>query len=151
EMLRQALAPSGSVHASVASFNNHWGVPLTLARMPETTDYGIFEIGMNHAGEIRPLTAMVRPHIAMVTTIAPAHLGNFRDLEEIAAAKAEIFEGVVSGGHAILNRDNEQFAFLENAARAAGVSHIHGFGADPKAEFRLLDFMSGPEGSLLRA
>ena len=151
EMLRQALAPSGSVHASVASFNNHWGVPLTLARMPETTDFGIFEIGMNHAGEIRPLVSMVRPHIAMVTTIAPAHLGNFRDLEEIAAAKAEIFEGVVPGGHALINRDNEQYAFLEKAARAAGVSHIHSFGADPKAEFRLLDFASGPEGSLLRA
>lgn len=151
EMLRQALSPSGSVHASVASFNNHWGVPLTLARMPETTDYGIFEIGMNHADEIRPLVAMVRPHIAMITTIAPAHLGNFRNLEEIAAAKAEIFEGVVPGGHAILNRDNEQFAFLEKAAKAAGVSHIHSFGADPKAEFRLLDFMGSGEGSVLRA
>lgn len=151
EMLRQALAPSGSVHASVASFNNHWGVPLTLARMPETTDYGIFEVGMNHANEIRPLTAMVRPHIAMITTIAPAHLGNFRDLEEIAAAKAEIFEGVVPGGHAVLNRDNAQFAFLEKAARAAGVSHIHSFGADPKSEFRLIDFLPGGEGGLLRA
>ena len=151
EMLRQALSPSGSVHASVASFNNHWGVPLTLARMPETTDYGIFEIGMNHADEIRPLVGMVRPHIAMITTIAAAHLGNFRDLEEIAAAKAEIFEGVVPGGHAILNRDNEQFVFLERAAKAAGVSHIHSFGADPGSEFRLLDFTSGPEGSLLRA
>lgn len=151
EMLRQALSPSGNVHASVASFNNHWGVPLTLARMPETTDYGIFEIGMNHAGEIRPLVSMVRPHIAMITTIAPAHLGNFRDLEEIAAAKAEIFDGVVPGGHAILNRDNAQYAFLEAAARKAGVSHIHSFGADPQAEFRLLDFTSGPDGSLLRA
>jgi len=151
EMLRQALSPSGSVHASVASFNNHWGVPLTLARMPETTDYGIFEIGMNHADEIRPLVGMVRPHIALITTIAPAHLGNFRNLEEIAAAKAEIFEGIVPGGHAILNRDNEQFAFLEKAARTVGVSHIHSFGADPEAEFRLLDFTSGPEGSLLRA
>ena len=151
EMLRQALSPSGSVHASVASFNNHWGVPLTLARMPETTDYGIFEVGMNHANEIRPLVAMVRPHIAMVTTIAPAHLGNFRDLEEIAAAKAEIFEGVVPGGHAVLNRDNEQFGFLEKAAKAAGVAHIHSFGADPKSEFRLLDFLPSGEGSLLRA
>lgn len=151
EMLRQALAPSGSVHASVASFNNHWGVPLTLARMPETTDYGIFEIGMNHADEIRPLVGMVRPHVAIVTTIAAAHLGNFRDLEEIAAAKAEIFEGVVPGGHALLNRDNEQFAFLEKAAHTVGVSHVHSFGADPEAEFRLLDFISTNEGSLLRA
>lgn len=151
EMLRQALAPSGSVHASVASFNNHWGVPLTLARMPETTDYGIFEIGMNHADEIRPLVGMVRPHVAIVTTIAAAHLGNFRDLEEIAAAKAEIFEGVVPGGHALLNRDNEQFAFLEKAAHTVGVSHVHSFGADPESEFRLLDFISTNEGSLLRA
>ncbi len=151
EMLRQALSPSGSVHASVASFNNHWGVPLTLARMPETTDYGIFEVGMNHANEIRPLVGMVRPHIAMITTIAPAHLGNFRDLEEIAAAKAEIFEGVVPGGHAILNRDNEQFAFLERAAQAVGVSHIHSFGADPASEFRLMDFLPSAEGGLLRA
>jgi UDP-N-acetylmuramoyl-tripeptide--D-alanyl-D-alanine ligase len=151
EMLRQALSPSGTVHASVASFNNHWGVPLTLARMPETTDYGIFEIGMNHANEIRPLVGMVRPHIAMITTIAPAHLGNFRDLDEIAAAKAEIFEGVVPGGHAILNRDNEQFVFLEKAAQAAGVTHIHSFGADPKSEFRLLDFLPSGEGSLVRA
>jgi UDP-N-acetylmuramoyl-tripeptide--D-alanyl-D-alanine ligase len=151
EMLRQALSPSGSVHASVASFNNHWGVPLTLARMPETTDYGVFEIGMNHPDEIRPLVAMVRPHVAMITTIAPAHLGNFRDLQEIAAAKAEIFEGVVPGGHALLNRDNEQFAFLEKAAEAAGVSHIHSFGADPAAEFRLLDFMPSADGGLLRA
>jgi UDP-N-acetylmuramoyl-tripeptide--D-alanyl-D-alanine ligase len=151
EMLRQALAPSGSVHASVASFNNHWGVPLTLARMPETTDYGIFEIGMNHANEIRPLVGMVRPHVAMITTIAPAHLGNFRDLEEIAAAKAEIFDGLVPGGHALLNRDNEQFAFLEAAAKAAGVSHVHAFGADPAAEFRLLDYVGEAEGGLLRA
>lgn len=151
EMLRRALEPSGAVHASVASFNNHWGVPLTLARMPENTDYGIFEIGMNHPGEIRPLAAMVRPHVAIVTTVAPAHLGNFRDIEEIAAAKAEIFEGVVSGGHALLNRDNAQYPLLEQAAQAAGVAHVHGFGADPQAEFRLLDFSPRAEGGLLTA
>ncbi|MFC3075610.1 UDP-N-acetylmuramoylalanyl-D-glutamyl-2,6-diaminopimelate--D-alanyl-D-alanine ligase [Shinella pollutisoli] len=151
EMLRQALVPSGQVHASVASFNNHWGVPLTLARMPENTDYGIFEIGMNHPGEIRPLVAMVRPHVAIVTTVAPAHLGNFRDIEEIAAAKAEIFEGIVPGGHAILNRDNAQFALLVKAAEAAGVAHVHSFGADPEAEFRLLDFEPRAEGGLLTA
>jgi len=151
EMLRRALEPSGAVHASVASFNNHWGVPLTLARMPENTDYGVFEIGMNHSGEIRPLVAMVRPHVAIVTTVAPAHLGNFRDIEEIAAAKAEIFEGVVPGGHALLNRDNAQFPLLEMAAEAAGVAHVHSFGADPEAEFRLLDFSSRADGGLLTA
>ncbi len=83
EMLRHVLSPLGRVHASVASFNNHWGVPLTLARMPETTDFGVFEIGMNHAGEILPLTRMVRPHVAVVTSIAAAHLGNFTSLDEM--------------------------------------------------------------------
>ncbi len=94
EMLRTLLAPSGKVHTAVASFNNHWGVPLTLARMPADTDYGVFEIGMNHPNEIRPLVKMVRPHVAIITTIAAAHLGHFNSLEEIASAKAEIFEGL---------------------------------------------------------
>lgn len=151
EMLRHVLSPLGRVHASVASFNNHWGVPLTLARMPEATDFGIFEIGMNHPGEIRPLTKMVRPHVAVVTSIAPAHLGNFESLDEIAAAKAEIFEGVVNGGHAVLNLDSPQYALLERAAGAAGVSYIHSFGANPKAEFRLVEFAGRPEGSVLWA
>ncbi|MBC7312624.1 MAG: UDP-N-acetylmuramoylalanyl-D-glutamyl-2, 6-diaminopimelate--D-alanyl-D-alanine ligase, partial [Rhizobium sp.] len=115
EMLRLALEPSGKVHAAVASFNNHWGVPLTLGRMPVDTRYGVFEIGMNHPGEIGPLSRMVRPDVAIITTIAPAHLGNFSGIEEIAAAKAEIFEGVVPGGDVILNRDNSQFEFLEQA------------------------------------
>ncbi|THK34501.1 UDP-N-acetylmuramoylalanyl-D-glutamyl-2,6-diaminopimelate--D-alanyl-D-alanine ligase [Ensifer sp. MPMI2T] len=151
EMLRHVLSPLGRVHASVASFNNHWGVPLTLARMPEATDFGIFEIGMNHPGEIRPLTKMVRPHVAVVTSIAPAHLGNFESLDEIAAAKAEIFEGVVKGGHAVLNIDSPQFTLLERAASAAGVSYIHSFGANPKAEFRLVEFTGRSEGSVLWA
>ncbi len=151
EMLRHSLSACGAVHASVASFNNHWGVPLTLARMPENTAYGVFEIGMNHADEIRPLVKMVRPHVAIVTTIAAAHLGNFAGLEEIALAKAEIFEGLVPGGHALLNRDNAQFPVLEQAARSAGVSHIHTFGADPSAEFRLIEYVAGAEGNVLWA
>ncbi|MCA1367584.1 UDP-N-acetylmuramoylalanyl-D-glutamyl-2,6-diaminopimelate--D-alanyl-D-alanine ligase [Bradyrhizobium sp. BRP14] len=151
EMLRHVLSPLGRVHASVASFNNHWGVPLTLARMPEATDFGIFEIGMNHPGEIRPLTRMVRPHVAVVTSIAAAHLGNFSSLDEIAAAKAEIFEGVVKGGHAVINRDSAQYDLLERAAAGAGVSHIHSFGANPKSEFRLAEFAGGAEGSVLWA
>ncbi|MBP2236881.1 UDP-N-acetylmuramoyl-tripeptide--D-alanyl-D-alanine ligase [Sinorhizobium kostiense] len=151
EMLRHGLSPLGRVHASIASFNNHWGVPLTLARMPETTDFGIFEIGMNHANEIRPLTRMVRPHVAVVTSVAAAHLGNFASLDEIAAAKAEIFEGVVSGGHAVINGDIPQFGLLEQAAAAAGVSHIHSFGASPKAEYRLVEFAGAAVGSVLWA
>lgn len=145
EMLRLALAPSGKVHAAVASFNNHWGVPLTLARMPVDTRFGVFEIGMNHAGEIGPLSRMVRPDVAIITTIAPAHLGNFNSIEEIAAAKAEIFEGVVPGGDVILNRDNGQFDFLEQAARAAGIENIHSFGQHAKAEFRLAEFDGAAE------
>ena len=151
EMLRHVLQPQGRVHASVASFNNHWGVPLTLARMPEATDFGVFEIGMNHPGVIRPLTAMVRPHVAIVTSIAAAHLGNFESLDQIAEAKAEIFEGVVNGGHALIIHDSPQYKLLEDAAAAAGVSHIHSFGANPKAEFRLVEFSGGAEGSILWA
>ncbi|OBZ93014.1 UDP-N-acetylmuramoylalanyl-D-glutamyl-2, 6-diaminopimelate--D-alanyl-D-alanine ligase [Pararhizobium polonicum] len=149
EMLRHVLEPSGRVHASVASFNNHWGVPLTLSRMPENTDFGIFEIGMNHADEIRPLVRMVRPHVAVITTIAAAHLGNFKDLEEIAAAKAEIMEGLVDDGHVILNRDNAQFETLEKAATALGVAHVHSFGSSAKADFRMVEFTGGSEGAVL--
>lgn len=151
EILRQILEPSGKVHAAVASFNNHWGVPLTLARMPADCDFGVFEVGMNHPGEIRPLVKLVRPHVATITTIAAAHLGNFRDLEEIAAAKAEIFEGVEPGGAVVLNRDNSQFDFLEEAAQKAGVEHIYTFGQHAKADFRLADYENTPSGSTLWA
>lgn len=145
EMLRATLAPSGKVHASVASFNNHWGVPLTLARMPIDTRYGVFELGMNHSGEIGPLSRMVRPDVAVITTIAPAHLGNFASVDEIADAKAEIFEGVVNGGDAILNRDNPYYERLEQAALAQGVENIHSFGQHAKAEFRLAEFDGAAE------
>ncbi|MHC2792387.1 UDP-N-acetylmuramyl pentapeptide synthase [Mesorhizobium jarvisii] len=98
EALRHVLSAVGKVHASAQSFNNHWGVPLTLARMPDDCDYAVFEIGMNHPDEIRPLVKMVRPHVAIVTIIAAAHLGFFRNLDEIAKAKAEIFEGLEPEG-----------------------------------------------------
>ena len=120
EMLRAALSASGETHASAASFNNHWGVPLTLARMPREAAFGVFEIGMNHAGEITPLVGMVRPHVAIVTTIAASHLGHFNSLDEIADAKAEIFTGVVPGGTAVINRDTPYFDRLSTAARATG-------------------------------
>ncbi|MGO7969512.1 UDP-N-acetylmuramoylalanyl-D-glutamyl-2,6-diaminopimelate--D-alanyl-D-alanine ligase [Rhizobium ruizarguesonis] len=149
EMLRHVLSPSGKVHASVASFNNHWGVPLTLARMAEDRDYGVFEVGMNHPGEIRPLVAMIRPDVAIITTIAPAHLGNFKNIKEIAAAKAEIFEGLEPGGHVVLNRDNDQFNFLDRTAQSLGIEHIHSFGQHAKAEFRLAEFNGSDENSTL--
>ena len=106
EALRLALTPSGTVHASSKSYNNQWGVPLSLANMPKSIDFGVFEIGMNHAGEIDVLTRLVRPHIAIVTTVAPVHLGYFHSVEEIADAKAEIFHGLEPGGTAIINRDH---------------------------------------------
>jgi UDP-N-acetylmuramoyl-tripeptide--D-alanyl-D-alanine ligase len=136
EMLRVALAASGATHASLASFNNHWGVPLTLARMPRDSAYGVFEIGMNHAGEITPLVDMVRPHVAIVTNVAPVHIGNFNSVEEIADAKAEIFSGVQPGGHAVINRDNPFFDRLEAAARAHGVKNIVSFGTHEKADVK---------------
>ncbi|CCM76981.1 UDP-N-acetylmuramoylalanyl-D-glutamyl-2,6-diaminopimelate--D-alanyl-D-alanine ligase [Rhizobium mesoamericanum] len=149
EMLRRVLSPSGKVHASVASFNNHWGVPLTLARMPLDTYFGVFEVGMNHPDEIRPLVKMIRPHVAVITTIAPAHLGNFKSIREIATAKAEIFEGVASGGKVVLNRDNDQFNFLERTAQAQGIQHIYSFGQHAKADFRLAEFNGSDQSSTL--
>jgi UDP-N-acetylmuramoyl-tripeptide--D-alanyl-D-alanine ligase len=137
EMLRVALAASAETHASAASFNNHWGVPLTLARFPTSAGFGIFEIGMNHAGEITPLVGMVRPHIAIVTTVAASHLGHFKSLDEIADAKAEIFSGVEPGGHAVINRDSPYFDHLKSAALAHGITSIIGFGRHANADVRL--------------
>ncbi len=137
EALRHALSTVGSVHAADKSFNNHWGVPLTLARMPQDCDYAVFEIGMSNPGEIRPLAKLVRPHIAIITVIAEAHLGQFRNLDEIARAKAEIFEGIEPGGYAILNRDDPHSKLLGKLAREAGVEHVVGFGENPRAHFKL--------------
>jgi UDP-N-acetylmuramoyl-tripeptide--D-alanyl-D-alanine ligase len=139
EALRSVLSAQGTTHASVASFNNHWGVPLSLARCPAEARFAIFEIGMNHAGEIEPLVKMVRPHLALITTVEPVHLEFFSGIEAIADAKAEIFAGVEPGGAAVLNRDNSQFARLVQRARERGISRVISFGADDKADARLLD------------
>jgi len=138
ELLRCALASAGETHASAASYNNHWGVPLTLARMPESACFGVFEIGMNHAGEITPLVAMAQPHIAIITRIAPVHLEHFASVEAIADAKAEIFSGLQRGGVAILNRDDAQFERLRDAAGAAGVRFVLSFGESAEADATLL-------------
>jgi UDP-N-acetylmuramoyl-tripeptide--D-alanyl-D-alanine ligase len=138
EALRLALSADGATHASVASYNNHWGVPLSLARCPAAAKYAVFEIGMNHAGEIIPLTRLVRPHIAVVTAVEPVHLEYFGTLEKIADAKAEIFAGVEPGGAAVLNRDNAQFGRLDAAARAAGIARIVSFGEHAEADARLV-------------
>ena len=137
EMMRRALDACGSVHASVASFNNHWGVPLTLARMPENTEYGVFEIGMNHAGEIEPLVDMVKPHVALITNVEAAHIGAFNSVAEIARAKAEIFTGVVPGGYAVINLDNRYQKLLHKLATEAGIDHIYTFGRKKGADFHI--------------
>ena len=137
EAIRTALAASGETHYSIRSYNNHWGVPLMLAGLPREAQFGVFEIGMNHAGEITPLTQLVRPHVAIVTTIEPVHLEYFGSLEKIADAKAEIFTGIVPGGAAVLNRDNAQYARLAEAAKAAGVARIVSFGEHGEADARL--------------
>jgi UDP-N-acetylmuramoyl-tripeptide--D-alanyl-D-alanine ligase len=150
EALRLALAPSGSTYASAGGLNNHWGAPLSLARLPPEAAYGVFELGMNHAGEIASLTRLVRPHIALITTVEPAHLGFFPSVEAIADAKAEIFLGLVSGGIAILNRDNPHYARLESAASCAGAEVI-GFGAHREATVRLVDCVLDASGSTVEA
>ncbi len=151
EALRLVLSAAGAAHASPASYNNHWGVPLTLARMPKRTRFAIFEIGMNHAGEITPLAAMVRPHIAIVTTIAPVHLEYFTGLDAIADAKAEIFSGLVPGGVAILHRDNPQYERLASHAKASPAGHVASFGTDAGADARLLGVHLAPDHTIVEA
>jgi UDP-N-acetylmuramoyl-tripeptide--D-alanyl-D-alanine ligase len=138
EALRLVLGRQGETHASAASYNNHWGVPLSLALMPQSAKFGVFEIGMNHAGEITPLVKLVRPHVAMITTIAPVHLEFFGTLDAIADAKAEIFLGVEPGGAAVINADTPQFARLKAAAQVAGINEIISFGERADADARLM-------------
>jgi UDP-N-acetylmuramoyl-tripeptide--D-alanyl-D-alanine ligase len=151
EGLRLALGACGSTFASAGSLNNHWGVPLSLARTPPKAAYAVFELGMNHPGEIAILTRLARPHIAVITTIAPVHLGFFRSVEEIADAKAEIFLGLEPAGVAILNRDNPYYHHLAAAASAAGAARIYAFGVDREAEIRLVDYRPEPGGSTAEA
>jgi UDP-N-acetylmuramoyl-tripeptide--D-alanyl-D-alanine ligase len=151
EALLLALSADGETHASAASYNNHWGVPLSLARMSAGAKYAVFEIGMSHAGEITPLTKLVRPHVAIITTIAAVHLEFFGSLKKIADAKAEIFAGIEPGGAAVLNRDNRQFAHLAKVAAAAGVTRIVSFGANAKADARLLRHSLQAESSTVEA
>jgi UDP-N-acetylmuramoyl-tripeptide--D-alanyl-D-alanine ligase len=151
EALRLALSKDGETHASVASYNNHWGVPLSLARCPASARYAVFEIGMNHAGEIDPLTRLVRPHVAIVTTIAPVHLEFFGTLGKIADAKAEIFAGVEPDGTAVINRDIAQFARLRRRAKETGVTNIISFGEHAKADAHLIKCVLHPRCSTVEA
>jgi UDP-N-acetylmuramoyl-tripeptide--D-alanyl-D-alanine ligase len=151
EALRLALSATGSTYASAGGLNNHWGAPLSLARLPADTAYGVFELGMNHVGEIAALTRLVRPHVAVITTVEPAHLGFFPSVEAIADAKAEIFLGLEPGGSAIINRDNPHFARLATAAMQAGAAEVIGFGNHRDAHARLVDCVTDAHGSNIEA
>lgn len=146
EMLRQACAGLGATHASAASYNNHWGVPLTLARMPAATAWAAIEIGMNHRGEIAPLSRLAQPHVAVVTAIGTAHIGHLGSQEAIAEEKADITTGLPPGGVAVLPADSPFFPRMAAIARARG-ARVIGFGEGAEATARLLEFQGEAAGS----
>lgn len=151
EALRHVLSAQGPTHASVASYNNHWGVPLTLARMPEATRFGVFEIGMNHGAEILPLTAMVRPDVALITTVEPVHIEHFRSVAAIADAKGEIFSGLKPGGVAVINRDNPNYERLLAHAQASRAGRVISFGEHGAADVRAHRIVTRPDISVVDA
>ncbi|MHA1151977.1 MAG: UDP-N-acetylmuramoylalanyl-D-glutamyl-2,6-diaminopimelate--D-alanyl-D-alanine ligase [Alphaproteobacteria bacterium] len=151
EALARCLRAQAPTAANASSLNNHWGLPLSLSRLPHDAVYGVFELGMNHPGEIRDLTGLLRPDVALITNIEAVHIGHFDSVEQIADAKAEIFEDMPSAGAAVLNRDNPHFARLAEKARAAGVGRVIGFGRDAAAEARLIDCTLEATGSRVEA
>ncbi|MBL8660706.1 MAG: UDP-N-acetylmuramoylalanyl-D-glutamyl-2,6-diaminopimelate--D-alanyl-D-alanine ligase [Rhodospirillales bacterium] len=155
EALRAVLAQQGPTAASEGNLNNQWGVPLSLTRMGADEAYGVFEMGMNHAGELKPLSRLARPHVAVITNVEAVHKAHFSSVEAIADAKAEIFEGVEGGaevpGAAVLNRDNPYFPRLRAAAEGAGIARIVAFGRATDAEVRLVEAAIGADGSRIRA
>jgi UDP-N-acetylmuramoyl-tripeptide--D-alanyl-D-alanine ligase len=151
EALRLVLSQQAETHASVASYNNHFGVPLTLARMAESADFGVFEIGMNHAGEIAPLAAMVKPHVALITTVEAVHIEFFPSVEAIADEKSALFSGLLPGGTAVINRDNPHFERMQAAAKASPAGRIVSFGSHHTADIRLVDVALLPDASLVTA
>ncbi|AWI91245.1 UDP-N-acetylmuramoylalanyl-D-glutamyl-2,6-diaminopimelate--D-alanyl-D-alanine ligase [Methylobacterium sp. DM1] len=151
EALRHVLSAQGATHASVASYNNHWGVPLTLARMPEDSRFGVFEIGMNHGAEILPLTAMVRPDVALITTVEPVHIEHFRSLSAIADAKGEIFSGLKPGGVAVINRDNPNYERLLAHAHASRAGRVVTFGEHASADVCAHRILLRPDVSVVDA
>ncbi len=149
EMLRTALAAQGPTHAAEASYNNHWGVPLTLARMPADAAFAVIEIGMNHPGEIAPLARLARPHVALITAIERAHVGHMDGIEGIADEKASILSGLEPGGVAILPRDSALFTRLRGLV-PDGVSTLT-FGADASADVHPPEIGEDADGSNIRA
>lgn len=151
EALRLVLSRQGETHAPVASYNNHWGVPLTLCRTPASVRYGVYEIGMNAPGEILPLARLVTPDIAIVTTVQPVHLAAFSSVEGIAEEKAAIFQGLKPGGTAIVNADIPQADLLRKLAEASPAGRIISFGASADADVRLVSCALRPDISVVDA
>lgn len=146
EMLRLMFSAVGDTYANEGSLNNHWGVPLSLARLPIEAHYGVFELGMNHAGELTTLSGLAKPDVALITTIEAVHLEFFASIDDIADAKAEIFLGMKPSGTAILNRDNASYTRLATAAKNHGLKKILSFGRDSKSDARLLDYTPTAKG-----
>ena len=151
ESLRNLLSKQGKTYATAGNLNNHWGAPLSLSRLPRSAIYGVFELGMSNPGELAPLSRMVRPHVALITTVAPVHVEYFDSVEAVAEAKAEIFHGVIEGGTAVLPRDNDHFDLLEARAAEAGIARRVSFGLHPDADVRLLASMMDADGSEVTA
>jgi UDP-N-acetylmuramoyl-tripeptide--D-alanyl-D-alanine ligase len=151
EALRAALGAFGRTYASVGNLNNHWGAPLSLARMPRDSEFGVFELGMNHAGEITPLSQLVRPEVAVITTVEAVHIEFFASVAEIADAKAEIMDGLLPGGAVVLPRDNAHFDRLADHARRRGFERILSFGVDAMSDARLVDCRVSPSGNRVSA
>jgi len=148
EMLRAILGGQGRVHAAEASYNNHWGVPLTLARLPADADFAVIEIGMSHPGEIAPLSRMARPHVALITTVGAAHLEAFASVADIAVEKASILQGLEPDGMAVLPADLDTTPIL--TAAATGLRSVL-FGASPQADYRLISVQVADEATIVRA
>ena len=151
EQLRLMLGAVGDTYANEGSLNNMWGVPLSLARLPVSAQYGVFEVGMNHAGELGPLSREVLPHVALITNVEAVHLEFFASTEAIADAKAEIFLGMNPQGVAVLNRDNPHYARLLAAARTQGLKKTLSFGRDPKSDAHLLSITPDQDGTSAEA
>ncbi|RED54110.1 UDP-N-acetylmuramoyl-tripeptide--D-alanyl-D-alanine ligase [Aestuariispira insulae] len=153
ESLAKALSSFGRTHATLGNLNNDIGLPLTMARMPKDTEFAVLEMGMNHPGEIAPLSELARPHIAVITTVQAVHLEFFDSVHDIADAKAEIFQGLGKKGTVLLPRDHPLFHYLRSQALCDGVSEksILGFGAHWEADIRLADFEANTEKSHVEA
>lgn len=149
EMLRLALGALGPTHASAASHNNHWGVPLTLARLPRAAAFGVIEMGMNNRGEIAPLSRLARPHVAIVTTIGTAHVGNLGSQDAICEEKADILLGLEPGGAAILPADSPYLPRLTQRAAEAG-ARVLTFGESSRADIQLTDYVAGADRGTAR-